>query len=225
MNSAIKWAVLSVWVAASASACVGGDDEDPNSEELVVFNGGQGAIRDYGRTMLANPGVDCSAAIAAGGTLPILQMVTGQYAVLTGIAAVADDTVTIPGASSSHTADGGLALGAAALWNGTTLQFGGTLLGQYVVPMGTTMPATEQEADQMFDEAFGPAARGGASLSTKRMGGGDRPRIAAWYTVGQAVQPGGDQAPYTYAYGIVRVEAQVLAVHTTGFGNWQSFVE
>jgi len=220
------WIFVSCAAASLATGCLGGaPEEEPSGEELVVFNGGQAAIGQYGRTLLDNPGVECSAARAAGGALPILQLVTGRYAMVAGVGTIADDTVSIEGGSGSHVADGALALGAAGLWDGSTLQFGGALIGQYVVKLSATMPASEQAANDLFDEAFGPDARGGASLSNRRGGSGDRPRVMAWYTSGEATLPGEDAAPYSFAFGIVRTEGGVLAVHTTGFGTWQSYVE
>jgi len=214
---------LNEWIIAASliwSGCIGtAAEEEATSESLVIFNGGEKAIAQYGRKLTGNTALECSSATAVAGALPVLDLRTGNWLLLAGAAAKADeDAVTIPGGTASRVADGGIALGAGAGWNGTTLQYGGAMAGQLTVSMNASFPASVDEANALFDDAFGPAARGAASLSTRR-------GVLAWYATGDATLPGQDGAPYSYAFGIVRTEGGVLAVHTTAFGPYRSAIE
>jgi hypothetical protein len=217
------------------TACVGAaDDED--ADELTVgggtatFEAGSLAIEEYGAAVLQNPGVSCSAANGGAGAIVVLEASTGQAVTVAGVAATARSSVSIGGGDgTSRSANGNLAIGAAALWNAAeaSVDLGGLVLGHYTVDMGASMPASPADANAMFDAAFGPSARYGLSLDQQRQTTPRRgtPSTVAWYALGEQelTGPGGSSASAGIAVGIVRYDGRVLAVQTTGFGDWATY--
>ncbi len=216
------------------AACVGASEDD-GSDELVgggsaTFEAGALAIEEYGAAILQNPGVSCSAANGVAGGIVVVEASTGQAVTVAGIAATAKSSVSIDGGDgTSRTASGNLAIGAAAMWDASeaSVDLGGLVLGHYTVDMGATMPTSAAEADAMFDAAFGGGARYGLSLDVQRQTTPRRgtPSTVAWYALGEAplTGPGGNSAVASIAVGIVRYDGRVLALQTTGFGDWATY--
>jgi hypothetical protein len=180
---------------------------------------GAQVIQGYGRLATANASLSCSQITFSGFYCAIAPIASAGTIYLPAIGFVGPVQVT--GADgTSRQGWGTVGLASIAQYNPATrkLSLAGGAIGQYSVDMGTTMPQSQADAEQLFDAAFGTASRYGAPLKYVRADRGTSP--AAYYGVASRTVTGADGAVSTVVglFGITRKGARVYAQHTSAIG-------